>query len=79
MGYVTCHGGNWTALDPWTKCAVACARTLQLHCKFAGDQFALFEAVVALAMLMRRYEFTIDPAAPEVHTLLKNPQYLLQC
>ena len=32
----------------------------------AGDQFALFEAVVALSMLMRRYDFAIDPAAPEV-------------
>lgn len=31
-----------------------------------GDQFALFEAVVALAMLMRRYDFTLDPAALEV-------------
>lgn len=34
--------------------------------KCIGDQFALFEAVVALSMLMRRYKFTIDPAAPEV-------------
>ncbi|KAG2422214.1 hypothetical protein HXX76_016214 [Chlamydomonas incerta] len=28
--------------------------------KCIGDQFALFEAVVALAMLMRRYEFNLD-------------------
>ena len=32
----------------------------------AGDQFALFEAVVALAMLVRRYDFRLDPAAPPV-------------
>lgn len=47
------------------------AKTQQLQCETTGDQFALFEAVVALAMLMRRYEFTIDPAAPEVHTPLE--------
>ncbi|KAG2433939.1 hypothetical protein HYH02_012484 [Chlamydomonas schloesseri] len=28
--------------------------------KCIGDQFAIFEAVVALAMLMRRYEFSLD-------------------
>ena len=32
----------------------------------AGDQFALSEAVVALAMLMRRFEFSLDPEAPPV-------------
>ena len=32
----------------------------------AGDQFALSEAVVALAMLMRRFEFSMDPEAPPV-------------
>lgn len=32
----------------------------------AGDQFALFEAVVALAMLIRRFEFSLDPEAPPV-------------
>jgi len=29
--------------------------------KCIGDQFALFESIVALAMLMRRYEFTLAP------------------
>lgn len=32
----------------------------------AGDQFALSEAVVALAMLMRRFELSLDPEAPPV-------------
>jgi hypothetical protein len=32
----------------------------------AGDQFALFESVVALAMLVRRYEFEPAPDAPPV-------------
>jgi len=34
--------------------------------KCIGDQFALFESLVGLAMLMRRYEFTLDPEAPPV-------------
>ena len=34
--------------------------------KCIGDQFALFESVVALAMLMRRYEFSMAPDAPPV-------------
>lgn len=34
--------------------------------KCIGDQFALFESVVALAMLMRRYEFRMAEGAPEV-------------
>ena len=33
---------------------------------FTGDQFALSEAVVALAMLMRRFELSMDPEAPTV-------------
>lgn len=32
--------------------------------KCIGDQFALFEALVALSMLMRRYEFKLDPTKP---------------
>ncbi len=32
--------------------------------KCIGDQFALFEALVALSMLMRRYEFRLDPTKP---------------
>ena len=32
----------------------------------AGDQFALFESVVALAMLMRRFTFSMAPGAPAV-------------
>lgn len=34
--------------------------------KCIGDQFALFESVVALSMLMRRYEFSMAPDAPPV-------------
>ena len=34
--------------------------------KCIGDQFALFESVVALAMLQRRFTFELDPAAPPV-------------
>jgi beta-ring hydroxylase len=34
--------------------------------KCIGDQFALFESVVALAMLLRRFTFTADPRAPPV-------------
>eukprot|EP00877_Chromochloris_zofingiensis_P008598 jgi/Chrzof1/3992/Cz13g16110.t1_CYP97A1[v5.2] len=34
--------------------------------KCIGDQFALFESVVALAMLVRRFDFTTAPGAPEV-------------
>ena len=32
---------------------------------------------MALAMLMRRYEFTIDPAAPEVRALLASGNALI--
>lgn len=32
----------------------------------AGDQFALFEAITALAMLVRRYDFRLDPDSPPV-------------
>jgi beta-ring hydroxylase len=34
--------------------------------KCIGEQFALFEAVVALAMLQRRFSFELDPAAEPV-------------
>ncbi|KAF5831105.1 cytochrome P450 [Dunaliella salina] len=34
--------------------------------KCIGDQFALFESIVALAMLFRRYEFSLAPDAPPV-------------
>ncbi|KAL3130704.1 hypothetical protein ABBQ38_000053 [Trebouxia sp. C0009 RCD-2024] len=34
--------------------------------KCIGDQFALSEAIVALAMLMRRFELSMDPEAPPV-------------
>jgi len=34
--------------------------------KCIGDQFALFESIVALAMLSRRYEFSLAPDAPPV-------------
>lgn len=36
------------------------------HLLTVGDQFATFEAVVALAMLVRRFEFSLDPQAPPV-------------
>ena len=32
----------------------------------AGDQFALFESVAALAVLLRRFEFRLAPGAPPV-------------
>ena len=32
----------------------------------AGDQFALFESVVILAMLFRRFNFKMDTNAPAV-------------
>ncbi|KAK9820832.1 hypothetical protein WJX81_000578 [Elliptochloris bilobata] len=35
--------------------------------KCIGDQFALFESVVALAVLLRRFEFTMAPNAPPVN------------
>ncbi|GIL65093.1 hypothetical protein Vafri_18867 [Volvox africanus] len=34
--------------------------------KCIGDQFALFEALVALAMLLRRYDFVLDTSKPPV-------------
>jgi beta-ring hydroxylase len=34
--------------------------------KCVGDQFALFEAVVGLSMLLRRFEFERAPDAPPV-------------
>ncbi|GLC45871.1 hypothetical protein PLESTB_001447900 [Pleodorina starrii] len=34
--------------------------------KCIGDQFALFEALVALAMLLRRYDFVVDATKPPV-------------
>jgi beta-ring hydroxylase len=34
--------------------------------KCIGDQFALFETLVALAMLVRRYNFELAPGKPEV-------------
>ncbi|MEW5298950.1 MAG: hypothetical protein WDW36_002019 [Sanguina aurantia] len=34
--------------------------------KCIGDQFALFESIVALSMLTRRYDFTLDPNGPAV-------------
>lgn len=43
-----------------------CVLTPCSHKPSAGDQFALSEAVVALAMLMRRFEFSMDPEAPPV-------------
>ena len=34
--------------------------------KCIGDQFALFESIVALSMLVRRFDFSMAPDAPEV-------------
>jgi hypothetical protein len=34
--------------------------------KCIGDQFALFEALVALAVLVRTYDFSLAPGKPEV-------------
>ena len=44
----------------------SCVSTPRSRLPAAGDQFALSEAVVALAMLMRRFEFSMDPEAPPV-------------
>ena len=35
-------------------------------CAHAGDQFALFESLSALAILLRRFEFRMAPGAPPV-------------
>ena len=53
-----------------------CVSTACSHLTSAGDQFALSEAVVALAMLMRRFEFSMDPEAPPV-TMTTVYQHLL--
>ena len=46
----------------------------------AGDQFALYEAVVALAMLARRFNFAMAPAAPAVGmTTVRTPNPLPAC
>lgn len=34
--------------------------------KCIGDQFALFETLVALAVILRRFDFGLAPGAPEV-------------
>lgn len=34
--------------------------------KCIGDQFALFETLVALATILRRYDFELAPGKPEV-------------
>lgn len=34
--------------------------------KCIGEQFALFESITALAMIVRRFNFEMDPEAPEV-------------
>ena len=34
--------------------------------KCIGDQFALFESIVALSMLVRRFDFEMAPGAPAV-------------
>ena len=48
------------ALDMW-RASLTDASPL-----YAGDQFALFEAVTALAVLVRRFEFSMAAAAPPV-------------
>ena len=57
------HGYAAHVPRPHTR-AAACGDAA--HALPAGDQFALFEAVVALAMLVRRYDFRLAPAAPRV-------------
>ena len=40
----------------------------------AGDQFALFESIVTLAVLLRRFEFSMAPDAPPVGmTTVRSP------
>ena len=55
-------GPHPEALVPWT--GTSCTYEAWLYC--AGDQFALFESIVALAILLRRYEFRMAPNAPPV-------------
>jgi hypothetical protein len=64
-------GGTGQHWRPGAAPALLVVESYDFFTDTAGDQFALFEAVVALAMLMRRYEFTIDPAAPEVNMLVE--------
>ena len=45
---------------------------------FSGDQFALSEAIVALAMLMRRFELRMDPEAPPV-SMTTVCSYFVKC
>ena len=53
--------------------------TPRSHLLSAGDQFALSEAVVALAMLMRRFEFSMDPEAPPVTMTTVYSHLLCSC
>jgi len=56
-----------------------CDSTPRSHLPSAGDQFALSEAVVALAMLMRRFEFSMDPEAPPVTMTTVYSHLLCSC
>ncbi len=51
------------AAPGYADCSVQCTSHPR---KCIGDQFALFEAIVALAMLVRRFDFEVAPDAPEV-------------
>lgn len=52
-----CHGASFPACVIYT--GPPCSA-------LAGDQFAIFESVVALAMLVRRFDFEFAPDAPPV-------------
>lgn len=46
----------------------------------AGDQFALFEAVIALAMLVRRFDFEMAENAPPVSmTTVRQGKHHVPC
>ena len=45
----------------------------------AGDQFALFESIVALAILLRRFEFRMAPGAPSVGMTTVSALLFLPC
>jgi cytochrome P450 family 97 subfamily B polypeptide 3 len=44
--------------------------------KCVGDEFALMEATVTLAMVLRRYEFAFDPAKSTEIDILDHPYQL---
>ena len=63
---VFCHALHMPVFLPLPCCTQLAGFYSLGRCVPAGDQFALFESVVALSMLMRRFDFHQDPNAPPV-------------